>query len=74
MATQYCEGVSAGAQTCPATAPHVAYPHGGALAGVGVDESAASPAQANGAQLAQEAIDAAAHFGNTTAADNRDAS
>ena len=42
--TQYCEGVSAGAQTCPAAAPHVAYPHGGALAGVWVDESAASPA------------------------------
>ena len=72
--TQYCEGVSAGAQTCPATAPHVAYPHGGALAGVWVDESAASPAQASGDQLAQEAIDAATHFGNTTAADNRDAS
>ena len=72
--TQYCEGVSAGAQTCPATAPHVAYPHGGALAGVWVDESAASPAQATGDQLAQEAINAATHFGNTTAAENRDAS
>jgi serine protease len=72
--TQYCEGVSAGAQTCPATAPHVAYPHGGALAGVWVDESAASPAQAAGDQLAQEAISAATHFGNTTAAKNRDAS
>ena len=72
--TQYCEGVSAGAQTCPATAPHVAYPHGGALAGVWVDESAASPAQATGDQLAQEAINAATHFGNTTAAKNRDAS
>jgi hypothetical protein len=72
--TQYCEGVAAGAQTCPARAPHVAYPHGGALAGVWVDESAASPAQATGHQLAQEAIDAATHFGNTTAASNRDAS
>jgi serine protease len=72
--TQYCEGVAAGAQTCPARAPHVAYPHGGALAGMWVDESAASPAQATGHQLAQEAIDAATHFGNTTAADNRDAS
>jgi len=71
--TQYCEGVSPGAQTCPATAPHVAYPHGGALAGVWVDESAASPTQATGDQLAQEAIAAAAHFGNTTAASNRDA-
>jgi serine protease len=74
--TQYCEGVSAGAQTCPATAPHVADPHGGALAaeGVWVDESAASPDQATGHQLAQEAVDAATHFGNTTAASNRDAS
>src|SRR6266566_686082 len=72
--TQYCQGVSAGAQTCPATAPHVAYPHGGALAGVWVDESAASPAHATGDQLAQEAINAATHFGNTTAAENRDAS
>jgi hypothetical protein len=68
--TQYCEGVGAGAQSCPATAPHVAYPHGGALAaeGVWVDESAPSPEQATGHQLAQEAVDAAAHFGNTTAA------
>src|SRR5262249_33586407 len=83
VTTQYCQGVSAGAQTCPATAPHVAYPHGGALAptevptgappGVWVDERAASPARATGHQLAQEAIDAATHFGNTTAASNRDA-
>ena len=73
VTTQYCQGVSAGAQTCPATAPHVAYPHGGALAGVWVDESAASPGQATGDQLAQEAINAATHFGNTTAAENRDA-
>jgi serine protease len=72
--TQYCEGVSSGAQTCPARAPHVAYPHGGALANVWVDESAASPAKATGSQLAQEAVDAATHFGNTTAASNRDAS
>jgi serine protease len=83
VATQYCQGVSTGAQTCPATAPHVAYPHGGALAstevptgappGVWVDERAASPDQATGDQLAQEAIDAATHFGNTTGASNRDA-
>src|SRR2546430_3361420 len=74
--THDCEGVSAGAQTCPATAPHVAYPHGGALAaeGVWVDESAASPNQATGHQLAQEAADAATHLRNTTAASHRDAS
>jgi len=71
--TQYCEGVASGTKKCPATAPHVGYPTGGALAGVWVDTSAASPSQATGDQLAQEAIKAAAHFGNTTAALNRNA-
>src|SRR5215472_14787322 len=73
--TQYCDGVAAGAQTCPAgNTQHVAYPTGGgALAGVWVDESTASPAQASGHQLGVEAVNAASHFGNTTAASNRDA-
>ena len=72
--TQYCDGVAAGSQSCPSTnAEHVAYPSGGALAGVWVDESAASPQQATGHQLGTEAVNAAAHFGNTTAAANRDA-
>src|SRR5581483_7724644 len=71
--TQYCEGIAAGSQTCPSTAAHVAYPTGGALAGVWADESSASPSSATGNQLANEAIKAAAHFGNTTAASNRDA-
>jgi len=73
--TQYCDGVAAGAQTCPAgNTQHVAYPTGGgALAGVWVDESTASPAQASGHQLGVEAVSAASHFGNTTAASNRDA-
>jgi hypothetical protein len=72
--TQYCDGVAAGAQSCPASnTKHVAYPTGGALAGVWVDESTASPATATAAQLGTEAVAAAAHFGNTTAAANRDA-
>jgi hypothetical protein len=70
---QYCEGVSSGAKTCPANAAHVGYPTGGALAGVWVDNTAAVPSQATGDQLSQEAINAAAHFGNTTAALNRNA-
>jgi hypothetical protein len=41
--------------------------------GVWVDESTASPATASGHQLGVEAVNAAAHFGNTTAAANRDA-
>jgi hypothetical protein len=72
--TQYCDGVAAGAQSCPAgNTQHAAYPSGGVLAGVWVDESAASPAQATAFQLGTEAVSAAAHFGNTIAAANRDA-
>jgi hypothetical protein len=72
--TQYCDGVAQLAQSCPASnAEHVAYPTGGALSGVWVDESTASPSQATGHQLGVEAVNAAAHFGNTTAAANRDA-
>jgi serine protease len=74
LMTQYCQNVAAGRQTCPASAPHVAYPHSGALAGVWYDNSAKSPAKATGDQLGQAAIAAAAHFGNTTPAANRDAS
>jgi serine protease len=40
---------------------------------VWVDESADSPQQATWSQLSNEAISAAAHFGNTTAASNRNA-
>jgi len=72
--TQYCDGpmVGAGATSCnPATMPHVGYPSGGALAGVWYDSSAASPRNATTTQLAQEAVKAAAHFGNTTPASNR---
>jgi serine protease len=71
--TQYCEGVAAGAQTCPSTAAHVGYPTGGAYAGIWEDTSAAAPSQATGHQLAAEAVKAASHFGNTTAASNRSA-
>ena len=71
--TQYCQGVAAGSQTCPSSAAHVAYPTGGALSGVWVDTSSASPQQSNGHQLGVEAVKAAGHFGNTTAASNRNA-
>jgi serine protease len=71
--TQYCDGslVATGATSCPSGAPHVGYPTGGALAGVWYDNSVASPSAASGNQLAREAIKAASHFGNTTAASNR---
>ncbi len=71
--TQYCDGpgVSTGATSCSSSAAHIGYPSGGNLAGIWYDNSVASPSQATGTQLAQEALNAAAHFGNTTAASNR---
>ncbi|WP_063770915.1 Ig domain-containing protein [Streptacidiphilus neutrinimicus] len=69
--TQYCQGVKSGATGCPAGSAHIGYPTGGALAGVWYDDSAAAPASATGNQLAQEAVRAAQHFGNGTAAANR---
>ena len=62
-----------GATTCTTAKPHVAYPTGGALAGLWEDTSVASPAQSTGHQLAVEAEHAAKHFGNTTTTLNRDA-
>src|SRR5579883_2700486 len=71
--TQWCDGpnVSAGATSCPSNANFIPYQSGGVLAGVWYDNSAASPSAATGHQLGQEAVNAAAHFGNTTAASNR---
>lgn len=72
--TQWCQGISSGSQSCPAGTPgtsFVPYQQGGILAGVWEDTSAQTPINATGAMLAQEAIAAAQHFGNTTAASNR---
>ncbi len=71
--TQYCDGpnVSSGSTTCPSNASFVGYPTGGAFAGIWYDNSVSSPSNATAAQLAQEAVKAAGHFGNTTAASNR---
>jgi hypothetical protein len=71
--TQYCDGsgVSTGATFCASSANHIGYPTNGALVSVWYDNSVASPSNATGTQLAQEAIKAAQHFGNTTAASNR---
>lgn len=71
--TQYCDGstVRTGATSCPSGAPIVGYPSNGALAGVWFDDSAPVPTDVTQAQIAAEAVSAAAHFGNTTAASNR---
>ncbi|MFD8596702.1 putative Ig domain-containing protein [Kitasatospora sp. NPDC059646] len=73
--TQWCDGpnVAAGAVSCPANAAFIPYQSGGVLSGVWYDNAAASPSSATGHQLGVEAVNAAAHFGNTTAAANRDA-
>ncbi|MCW2855119.1 MAG: hypothetical protein JWR52_734 [Marmoricola sp.] len=73
--TQWCDGpnVTAGATSCPANAAFIPYQAGGVLSGVWYDNSKASPTRATAAQLGQEAVAAAGHFGNTTAASNRDA-
>ncbi|MEU1289328.1 putative Ig domain-containing protein [Kitasatospora sp. NPDC005856] len=73
--TQWCDGpnVATGAVSCPSNANFIPYQSGGVLSGVWYDNAAASPSQASGNQLAQEAVKAAGHFGNTTAAANRDA-
>ena len=73
--TQWCDGpnVAVGATSCPSNANFVPYQSGGVLAGVWYDNAGASPSAASGHQLGVEAVNAAAHFGNTTAAANRDA-
>ena len=72
--TQYCDGssVAYGATSCPSGAAHVGYPTGGALADVWYDSTTYPSSNApTGHQLAAEAVAAAGHFGNTTAASNR---
>ncbi|HSN17559.1 MAG TPA: Ig-like domain-containing protein, partial [Gammaproteobacteria bacterium] len=72
--TQWCQGISSGSASCPTSTPassFVPYMSGGILAGVWEDTSATTPINANGHTLALEAIKAAQHFGNTTAASNR---
>jgi serine protease len=74
--TQWCQGTTTGASSCPSGTPassFVPYQSGGILAGVWEDTSATTPINATGHQLAQEAVKAAQHFGNTTAASNRNA-
>ena len=71
--TQWCDGagISSGATSCPASGVNFVPYQQSIFKGAWYDNSAASPASATGTQLAQEALNAAAHFGNTTAASNR---
>lgn len=67
--TQYCEGVATGTITCGSSGTHATNPTG-VLAGVWYDNSGAAPSSPTQSQLAAEAVNAAAHFGNTTASSN----
>ena len=71
--TQWCDGtsVAVGATACPSQGANRIPYQQNILAGVWYDNAAASPAQATATDLANEAIKAAQHFGNTTAASNR---
>jgi serine protease len=73
--TQYCQGIAAGAVTCPLSAEHVAYPTGGVLAGVWEDTSFTPPTGppgsgstpgVTGLQIQQEAANAAVFFGDSS--------
>ncbi|HZC07517.1 MAG TPA: hypothetical protein VE338_17920 [Ktedonobacterales bacterium] len=67
--TQYCEGVSSGTITCGTSGTHATNPTG-LLAGVWYDNASAAPSSPTQTQLGNEAVRAASHFGNTTAASN----
>jgi serine protease len=66
--TQYCQGVATGTVTCGTSGTHAGN-QTGIFAGVWADASSA-PSKPKQSQLAGEAVRAAQHFGNTTAASN----
>jgi serine protease len=67
--TQYCQGVSSGTVTCGSSGTHATNPTG-VLGGTWYDNAASAPSRPSQSQLAAEAIRAAAHFANTSAASN----
>jgi serine protease len=67
--TQYCEGIASGSSTCGNGSTPAANPTG-VLGGIWVDNAAAAPSRPRQSNLANEAIKAAAHFGNNSAASN----
>jgi hypothetical protein len=69
--TQYCQGVAVGTTNCGTSGTHAVNPGGTLLGGaVWFDTANAAPAHPSQTDLANEAIRAAAHFGQTTAAAN----
>lgn len=64
--TQYCEGLSSGTIFCNGGGTPAANPSS-VLAGVWYDSASAASSRPTQSQLAAEAVNAANHFGNTTA-------
>lgn len=67
--TQYCQGVASGTYFCNGAG----YPAGnknGVYGGVWADTSSPAPSRPSQSQLAAEAVNAAAHFKNTSASSN----
>lgn len=67
--TQYCQGVASGTVFCGTSGTHAGNPSG-ILAGVWADNASAAPTHPTQSQLAAEAVNAAAHFGNTASGSN----
>jgi len=67
--TQYCEGVPSGMVFCSGAGQAAGNPSG-IFAGVWADNAGTAPSRPRQSQIAAEAVRAAQHFGNTTAASN----
>lgn len=67
--TQYCQGVASGTVFCNG-AGQAAGNQTNIYAGIWYDNASAAPSRPRQSQIAAEAVNAAAHFGNTTAASN----
>jgi len=67
--TQYCQGVASGTVSCGSAGTHAGN-QAGMFVAVWADNAAAAPTHPSQSQLAAEAVKAAQHFGNTTAASN----
>jgi serine protease len=67
--TQYCQGVASGTIFCNG-AGQAAGNQAGIYAGVWADNSGTAPSRPSQSQLAAEAVNAASHFGNTSASSN----
>ena len=61
--TQYCQGVATGTTQCNGAGTPVGHPASSPLGGTWLDSSAKAPSRPSDAQLAAEAVKAAAHFG-----------